>query len=83
MSCNLPIRWQEKNWVRPDRVSHAEIVISEYLSGLKNLYEKKLLHIGIGSSYVYRIFDLISRIDGIAVADDEIKYGKKLNKGKN
>ena len=65
--------WEDKN------VTSDEIEIVNYLNNLKNEYNIKILHIGIGNSYLANNLTFKSYIDGISISNNEILYARKLN----
>lgn len=67
------VYWENKN------VTSDEIEIVEYLNTLDSNKIFKILHIGIGNSYLANNLNINSYIDGISISNNEISYAKKLN----
>ena len=83
MKCNLPILWKDEEWltVNPERISGAQVSVNNYLRKSQRLYQgKKILHIGIGNSSVYReLKDVFKQIDGITNTQQELEAGRRLS----
>jgi hypothetical protein len=67
------VYWENKN------VTSDEIEIVEYLNTLDSKKNFKILHIGIGNSYLANNLNIKSYIDGISISNNEISYARKLN----
>lgn len=84
MNCNLPTLWTDEEWLtkNPERVSGAEVSVNNYLKKSQELYQgKKILHIGIGSSLVFKqLHDVFGRIDGITNTKQEFEMAGGLYK---
>ena len=61
------------------KVTNDEIEIVNYLNNLYKDKKTKILHIGIGNSYIAQNLNNYDLIDGISVANNEIIYANKLN----
>jgi hypothetical protein len=76
MSCELDLVYDDDRWatiVSPDQDG-----CNDYLSTIKDsIIGAKILHVGIGNSSVYKMFqDVAGRIDGITIMDSEIEVAK-------
>ena len=67
------VYWENNN------VTSDEIEVLEYLNTLDLNKTFKILHIGIGNSYLANNLKINSHIDGISISNNEILYAKKLN----
>ena len=66
--------WENKN------VTNDEKYIVDYLNThSKALENKKILHVGIGNSYVAKKLFSYKKIDGISLSQNELDYASKLN----
>lgn len=87
MKCNLPQLWQDEEWLtkNPERISSAQVDINSYLRVVSSLYKgKKLLHIGIGNSSMFReLSDVFEVIDGITNTTQELEVGRKYGSEKD
>lgn len=77
MSCSLDLTYNDDRWatiISPDQEG-----CNEYLQSIRtSLIGRRALHIGIGTSSVYRSFyDTFSLIDGITIMDSEIAVAKQ------
>lgn len=81
MSCNLPTLWTDEEWLtkNPERISGAEVSVTNYLKKSLNLYEgKKILHIGIGNSSLFKqLRGVFGQIDGVTNTKQELRVGKE------
>lgn len=80
MTCNLPQLWQDEQWLtkNPERISSAQVDINRYLRMAEDVYKgKKLLHIGIGNSSMFReLSDVFAVIDGMTNVTQELEVGR-------
>lgn len=80
MNCNLPKVWDDNEWltVNPERISPVQESVNNYLKSAQKLYQgKKILHIGIGSSSIFKEFNSVfGQIDGITNSQQELEMGK-------
>jgi hypothetical protein len=65
--------WENNN------VTSDEIEIVNYLNNLNLKNTIRILHIGIGNSYLSKNLKIKSHIDGISISNNEILNAKKLN----
>ena len=66
--------WENKN------VTNDEKYIVDYLNThTEALENKKILHVGIGNSYVAKKLFSYKKIDGISLSQNELDYASKLN----
>ena len=65
--------WEGRN------VTTDEIEIVNFINSNKTLNNFKLLHVGIGNSYVASNIKNYKEIDGITISNNEIIYANKLN----
>ena len=66
--------WESKN------VTNDEKFIVDYLNTHSEaLANKKILHVGIGNSYVAKKLFSYDKIDGISLSQNELDYASKLN----
>lgn len=61
------------------KVTTDEIEIVDFLNANERSANLKILHIGIGNSYVASNIKKYKKIDGITISTNEIKHAKKLN----
>ncbi len=60
------------------KVTNDEIEVVNYLNSLNNDKQFKILHIGIGNSYIAQNLNNYDSIHGISVANNEIIFANKL-----
>ena len=65
--------WEDKE------ATNDEKYIVNYLKNITSTDEKKILHIGIGNSYIASNLVNFSKIDGISISKNELDFAKKLN----
>jgi len=64
--------WENK------KVTSDEVEITEYLNNLNTARKIKVLHIGIGNSYLAKTLKNFIHIDGISISNNEIQFAKNL-----
>ena len=83
MKCNLPKVWDDNEWLtkNPERISPVQLSVNNYLRSSQRFYKgKKILHIGIGNSSIFKDFnDVFQQIDGITNSQQELEAGKQLS----
>ena len=65
--------WEDK------RETADEKFVYKYLNGLDFLENKRILHIGVGNSYIARNLKKFKNIDGITLSNSELHFAKELN----
>ena len=66
--------WENK------KVTKDEIYIVDYLNNNSESFQnKKILHVGIGNSYVAKKLASYNKIDGISLSQNELNNAYKLN----
>ena len=65
--------WENKT------VTLDEIEISDFLNANNSSNSSKILHIGIGNSYIANNLNKYSLINGISISSKEIQFAKNLN----
>ena len=61
------------------QATNDEVEIVNYLNNFSKDKRFKILHIGIGNSYIAQYLNCFDSLDGISVANNEIIYANKLN----
>ena len=65
--------WEDKE------ATNDEKYILNYLKSITSIDEKKILHIGIGNSYIANNLNNFYKIDGISISKNELDFAKKQN----
>ena len=62
-----------------NKATSDEKYILNFLQNKISINKKKILHVGIGSSYIEENLKNFNRIDGVSLSGSEIIYGQKKN----